>query len=309
MRINIYYKILIILGIIYFSVSAINYGQHIYDGLFELRLGTSNVIFQDVDPKDGQAAFIVYTKKIEKRISEKRGFNTTLKYHNYNTIDEIKKALRLNEIDVLSITTDQYFELVPEFELELFTAASQLNGIFTQYALIGNKSVGSSIDKFAGKRIDIPSVFNGFIPIKWLTLILKENIENYFRVVNFPETESSSIYNVFFGKSDCAIVRKSVLTTICELNPQLKNSIVEIELSPQILPSLLVYVKNADKKLLDLVLKESKELHLSDEGRTILKIFKATKIVEINKSDLESVKSIVNNYKNYIQNKKRSKKQ
>jgi ABC-type phosphate/phosphonate transport system substrate-binding protein len=286
-----------------------NFGQSSFNSPQILHLGYSNMVFQDIDPRDGNAALLAYAQQVEKRFFQKRGTKINLQTKIYSSLSDIKQALKLNEIDLLSVTTDQYFELLDEFELEPCLATVSYNNKFSQYILItSSKNDINNISDLKKKRIVLPKSSKGWLVEKWLNVKLarykQSFMENFFSSVNYLDKETNAIYDIYFEKAECAVVRKSVFNILCELNPQLNKSIKILETSEPVISHMLAYRKGSDQYLIKSVVQESNELHLSKEGKLILEIFKSTMIEKITDIDLHSAKLITEEYNALIKKRK-----
>jgi ABC-type phosphate/phosphonate transport system substrate-binding protein len=265
------------------------------------RLGYSNLVFQEIDPKDGNAALLVYSQQLEKQLAQKKGIKINLSAKIYYSLDEVREDLSKRNVDLFSVPADQYFELKHDFNLEPCLAVVSYDNIFTQYVIIA--SVESNIKKISdlkGKTFSIPANYRNSLAVKWLDVLLYRNklkdMENCFSNIKYLKNESNAVYNIFFDKTDCAIVRKSVFNTLVELNPQLKKAIVEIESSPEFVANVLAYIKDSPHSRMNLVIQESSELHLSKEGKSILEIFKSSRVEKITEADLQSTNLIVDEF-------------
>lgn len=264
-------------------------------------VGYSSLVFQDMDPRDGSAALIVYANQIKKNFSEKYKLSADFRAKVYYSIEEIKADLRDKKLNYLSVPTDQYFELKKSNELEPCLATVSHNNKFTQYVIIS--SAAGSIKKITdlkGKSVSIPKNFKGWLVEKWLDVVLNKNklknAESCFSSLKYLDSEAKAVYDVFFNKVDAAIVRKSVFTTLVEMNPQLEKSILFIESSPPILSHIVMYEKNSDLSVMEKIVRVTSELHLSKEGKQLLDIFKFNRLEKITEKDLKSVKDIVDEY-------------
>jgi len=265
------------------------------------RLGYSNLVFQEIDPKDGNAALLVYAQQLEKQLAKKKGIQISLKAKIYYSLDEVREDLSQKNVDLFSVPTDQYFELKHEFNLEPCLAVVSYDNIYTQYVIIASaKSSIKKVGDLKGKTFSIPTNYRDTFAEKWLSVLLYRNkfkdLESCFSSVKYIKNESNAVYNIFFDKTDCAIVRKSVFNTLVELNPQLKKSIVEVESSPEFVTNVLAYLKDSPHSRLPLVIQESAGLHLSKEGKSILEIFKSSRVETITEADLQSTKLIIDEF-------------
>ncbi len=269
----------------------------------------SNLVFQDIDARDANAALLVYVRQIEKNFYERRGFKVVLRAKIYYSIDEIKAGLLKNEFDLISVPSDQFFELKKFVDLEPCLKVVSSEETFSQYAFIASQIGGiSSFVDVKNKSFAMPTNYKNWLVEKWIEVLLHRNklrnIGNTFKSVNLFSTESKVVYDIFFSKIDCGVVRMSTLNTLFELNPQLKKSIKILSASPQFIPSILSYRKDNKANLLDLVIEEAKELHKTENGKSILKIFKAIRVDKSNISELQSVKLLLDEYNSIIKLKK-----
>jgi ABC-type phosphate/phosphonate transport system substrate-binding protein len=272
------------------------------------RLGYSNLVFQDIDPKDGNAALLIYAQQLEKQLAKKKGIQISLKAKIYYSLNEIREDLYHRNVDLFSVPTDQYFELKHEFNLEPCLAVVSYDNIYTQYIIITSAKSGiKKVGDLKGKTFSIPTNYRDTFAEKWLTVLLYRNklkdIGNCFGDVKYIKNESNAVYNIFFDKTDCAIVRKSVFNTLVELNPQLKKSIAEVESSPEFISNILAYLKDSPHSRLSLIIEEASELHLAKEGKSILEIFKSSRVGTITENDLQNTKLIVDEF-NSIKNRR-----
>lgn len=276
---------------------------------FVFNFAYSNLVFQDIDARDANAALLVYVRQIEKNFYQRRGFKVVLRAKIYNSIEEIKSGLLKNEFDLISVPSDQFFELNKFVDLEPCLKVVSSEEYFSQYALISSHLKGiNSIPDVKNKSFAIPLGYKDWLVEKWIDVLLRRNklngIEKTFNAVNLYNNESKVVYDIFFSKIDCGVVRISTLNTLFELNPQLKKSIKVLASSPQFIPSILSYRKDRKSELLDLVIEEAKELHKTENGRSILKIFKAIRVDKSNISELQSVKLLLDEYNSLLKPKR-----
>lgn len=265
------------------------------------RLGYSNLVFQEIDPKDGNAALLIYAQRLEKQLAQQKGIKINLKAKIYYSLDEVREDLSQRNVDLLSVPADQYFELKHDFNIEPCLAVVSYDNIFTKYIIIASakKSI-KKISDLKKKTFSIPNNYRQTLAVKWLDVLLYRNklkdLESCFENIKYVKNESNAVYNVFFDKTDCAIIRESVFHTLTELNPQLKETIVEIESSPEFISNVMAYLKDSPHSRLDLVIQESSELHLSKEGKSILEIFKSSRVEKITEADLQNTKLIIDEF-------------
>ncbi len=263
------------------------------DDKVKFTMGYSIFSFQEVSPIDASAAISVYAKlskeKIEKRLNKKIDFH----YFVYNSLNDIKEALDKNEVDLLSISFTEYRELKKQYRITPCIAPSASDNAYEQYYFLKrNDSNLTKTEDLIGKNLSVPNFKNHPMLEEWLFNLLAKaghrSINSAFRQVKVTENESSAIYNVFFGNSDCAVVRKSVYQAVCELNPQIKKTLSVFISSPSFIPIFSVVNENTNKVLIKAILDETKALQLTSQGKNILSIFKSESMIRINDDDLKA---------------------
>ena len=273
--------------------------QQNQDKYFYVRLGYSAFAFQDVSPVDASAAVKVYAEafkeRMEKRFNKPAVFISTI----YNSVDGIIEALQKNELDLISVLSTEYFQIKKHYDIYPFLAVTAKEDAFEQYCIIVRNEVNiKQITDFKSKSLSIPDPNYHPVIMEWLfNYLVKNNLPEpsitFNRIKTF-DRESNAVYDVFFKNSDCAIIRKSVYTTLCELNPQLKKSLSVFVTSVPMVLAFLAANALSDQELMKITVEEIKDFHLTPSGKNILNIFKAKKWIRISDQELKSVKEIIN---------------
>ena len=246
---KIFYSFTMVFVVVFYFFLYLNtYSQNEKNDQMNFRFGYSNVVFQDIDPNDGNAALLIYTRELEKIFYRKNKKNVSLTTKIFYSIDEIRNELNENKIDLLSITSDKFFEIKKEFNLVPCITTISGNDKFTEYIVISSaKKKIKQIGLLKGSTFSIPKNFENSIAEKWLNVVLHTNklksSEKFFGKILSVTNEKSAVYNVFFNKTDCAIVRESVFKTLSELNPQIENSLNIVEKSPRFIINVISYKK------------------------------------------------------------------
>jgi ABC-type phosphate/phosphonate transport system substrate-binding protein len=272
------------------------------------KMGYSTSIFQDIDPRDGNAAVYTYAETFRKKIKKERNLEVIFDSYVFNSIDEISDALKKRQISFIGLATNEYFLLQNDYKLIPCLASTTGDDVFSNYILIVNKESNiKDLKSLNGKTLALPSTnLHPLIKI-WLSNLLHQKglelYEKFFKKINSYDKESNTVHSVFFKNNDCGVVRLNSFTTLCELNPQLKKSIDIIEVSPKLLLSISCYSKGTDPELLNIMIAESQKLHRSASGKQILSVFKIEKVMEINENDLITTKQMYDYYQKNIRKK------
>ncbi len=273
----------------------------------QVKLGYSDLAFQDTKPQDANAAIYVWAETLKKTLYADLNLKLDLTASIYYSLDELKAALNKNELDILVLTSQQYFDLKEKYNLIPSLAGIIDDSPFLEYVLLTRKDSNfNNISDLRGKTLAQPKEkFNPLIDI-WLESLLKrkngETKKTFFKTARIEEKEPNAVYSVFFKKADCAIIQKSVFNTLCTLNPQFNSSLKIIATSPELLNIVTVYRKSSEKKVLDILHSLGANIQKTPEGQNIIKLFKIKRLVEITDKDLTSTKKLIDEY--YKSNKK-----
>lgn len=275
----------------------------------EIKMGYSIKVFHEANPRDANAAILLWADALIKNFYERYKRNTGLIPSIYNSLPEIESALQSKAIDMLILDSSEYFTLKDKYNLTPAVAGIIDDNIFSQYILLVRNESG--INKFSdltNKNLSQPSDKHNPLLTKWLDKLLIDNNkptrDEFFNKIIFDETDAKAVYSLFFKKSDCAIVQKSVYNTLCALNPQIGKTLKIIDSSPNLVLSFASYRKDADTSSIKLFYDVAKNINSSKEGSNILKLFKTKRLVEITDKDLYETKQLLNS----AQDKKRKKK-
>jgi ABC-type phosphate/phosphonate transport system substrate-binding protein len=265
---------------------------------FRLQMGYSISSFQDIEAIDVSAAVSVYVNmfrdRVQKRLKKDIAFDSKI----YNSIKEMSNALNNKEVDLLSISVYEYYLLNKLADITPCLTVTNNEEAAEQYCILTRNDL--SIKKFSdliGKILSVPTFKNHPMLEEWLFNLLAKNklseINKTFRKVIFNDKESNAVYDVFFKKSDLAIVRKSVYDVLCGLNPQLKNLLAVFAVSKPMILSFTVSNNKSNPEIIKIVIDEARSLHITPGGKNILNIFKAKKTVKIDEADLKYSKEIM----------------
>ncbi|KPA15044.1 ABC transporter substrate-binding protein, partial [Candidatus Magnetomorum sp. HK-1] len=178
--------------------------------------------FADADLSFAQGALDLWGKKIGQRA----GFDS--KCFMFDTIDILSEKIRNNEIDIASTSSVDYIRLKKTLDIELLYTRIKNGKLKDSYYVLGRKDANiSTISQLKGKRIILNK--SDILGKYYLnTLLLKEfqkEIPDIFSSIDYQEKSSQNLYSLFFGKADVCVVFKNTFDLLCDLNPQIKESV------------------------------------------------------------------------------------
>ena len=266
------------------------------------RMGYSVSSFQEVNPTDAAAAISIYVASFRRNAEKIINKNITFDYSIFHSLEDIKRALNKNEVNLLSISISDYYDLKKTYRLIPFVASSNNNNAYEQYCIIVRKDLHvKNVVDLMQKKISLPQFQNHPLLEEWINSIIVENnlppLQKMFSSLIYSEKESNTIYDVFFHRTDCGVSKKTVFDAACELNPQIKNQLEVVILSPLMILQISVLTENTESELKKMIHEVTENLQNTPEGRNILRIFKAKKFVDLKEADLESSLELIAKYR------------
>ncbi|MFA7227710.1 MAG: PhnD/SsuA/transferrin family substrate-binding protein [Melioribacteraceae bacterium] len=300
-------KILVITLLILPGIHSVDCQSNQPAGNYDLPviLGYSSIVFRDSKPQDANAAILVWTEELRRKLYLDFRQKIDLSPYIFYSFQEIKSALDEDKVDILALSTPEYFALKDRYNLLPAVAGIVDDAPYSQYVLLVRKASGfTNINDLYKKTLSQPSDMYHPLIKMWVGSILGKNFrankDTFFEKINAEEKESNAVYSVFFNKTDCAIVQKDVFKTLCSLNPQISNSLKIIETSPELISLINVYRKKSESRVKEILSWLANNIHKSAEGQNIVKLFKVKRLVEITDKELVSTKKLIDEYNKNI---------
>lgn len=125
----------------------------------------------------------------------------------------------------------------------------------------------------------------------------KVSSDKLLKIIKYEDKERTVLLNVFFGKTDYAIVTKDAWDVMLEFNPSLKKRIEVLEESENIfLPFIGFFSKDAHKKSVEVFFKVSSNLEDLNGGKRIIKMLNFNSIFKVDEKMLLKLDNYHNEY-------------
>jgi len=234
-----------------------------------IKVGVYNATAIGVSATDLKIGLEVWVREMTKS----QGFESTVYY--YDDISKMAEDFKNGVIDG-AIATPLSF--VKHFDSSLLLPGisgykSDKRLASTLYVLVRKEDRSKPLRDILEKRISIPKVAEGS-RIYIETLSLENGIGKKPHFLDTPNGQRA-IFNLFFKKSDMAVVSASEFNTACELNPQLKERLAIVKKRNLFVENLLFFRKGMDREFYEYVLKNAIDLPKSKRGREVMILFKA----------------------------------
>ena len=255
------------------SASATSNGPRI-----PFRLALSHRLFLNLNENDARAAVKAWSELVagQSRMEVVGGPQVL-------ESDEIVRAIANHLVDGFSITTPEYAKLERFVDPVIFLDdATAKNGI--EYLLLVRQDSG--IPDLAGLRgrslLAFDHVSMTLAPA-WLETTLAaaslEAADRFFGRAAKSTQVSQAVLPVFFGRADACLVTRRAFDTMCELNPQLRQRLRILAVSPPVVAALMGAHKDAPFEIKTNLRKALLELNQTPAGLQILTLFQSQRIV------------------------------
>lgn len=253
-----------------------------------VHIGYSIELFNEVDINDALVAIQLWTDQLLKE------FKDVYKVENkiYNSNIEIIDAYNNKKVDIISLLSVSYFELIGEINLDPLLSSNQTGISGYEYVILSRKeSQVVSISDLEDKSIILtPSNFSKVSEI-WLKSKTKE-ISTFFSKFSRATKPSQAILSVFFKKFDACLVPYFTFETMAELNPQIKNELTIVEKSEPLLNGMVCIRKSLDNQVKEDFLQFIENLQISTSGKLLTSLFGVLELKPYDKIILNKTKKI-----------------
>jgi hypothetical protein len=222
-------------------------------------------------------------------------YNGKLVIEFYDTSNTLYSALKNNELDMIVLDLPFFFKNKDDIlkNTDNFWSLKMTSIKYPQYYLIGKKYLNAkSFKDIKGKTISLKKGDLG--ASVWLDKNSlhsnKSSSKKSLKSILLKKKESTAILNVFFNKSDFAIIRKEAWDIVSELNPSIKKKVVIINKSRKIhIPFIGVFRKNATNMSIDAFFKLSKDLKKLQGSSQIIELLKFNSLFRVNDNSLKDL--------------------
>lgn len=226
----------------------------------------------------------------------------------YDNPKPLYEDFKKNKLDMAVVNLPFFFENRTSIEKHSnhIWSLSIDNKKFNQYYLIANKK--QKLKGFSSLKRKTLAIKKGDETAKiWLDKkSYKKNrvsSDKLLKQVKYESKERTVLLNVFFGKTDYAIVTKAAWDIMLEFNPTLKKRIEILEKSENIfLPFIGFFSKNAHEKSVEVFFKVSGNLEELSGGERIIKMLNFNSIFKV---DDKMLLKLDNYYSEYFKLKEK----
>jgi hypothetical protein len=216
----------------------------------------------------------------------------------YDDITAMRRALDRTEVNFISAPGMELAEVFAPDEIRAGYARRR-HGVEEGIALL--VASNSGIRNFAdlrGKRVSrlnhdrLSDIFLETQCLKTAGLVCRDYMQ-----VNEEKRDIQSVYNVFFGRADAALVSLATLRTAIELNPQVGQRarvLLDWRASALMFGMMTRYTQDSYRQL---ILNSVKEAMRTPRGRQILELFKTDYLEPVDADALKPYWALLREYR------------
>ncbi|WP_321468723.1 PhnD/SsuA/transferrin family substrate-binding protein [Halarcobacter sp.] len=224
---------------------------------------------------------------------KKNGGKATVNF--YEDERKLFKDLKKNKLDMVVLTAPYFFKNKEDIykHAKDFWSLDFGSGKYIYYYLIGkNDTEYRSFKNLKNKTLSIQ--VNDGIGKVWLDKniyeINKVKAEKILKKLKYEEKESSVVLNVYFDKSDYAIINKRVWDDMLALNPSIVKKVKIIEKTDiGQLNSIGLFSKNTKQIIVDSVFKIGLGMKEDEGYKNVIDILENISMYKLEKTDLDDL--------------------
>lgn len=248
-----------------------------------IRLGLSDTLFDDLNENDARAAVRAWAESVAAASHmEVEGASQLMRS------EEIVHAISDHLIDGFSITAPEYAKVARFVDPLIFTdGVNATTGV--EYVLLVKQDSG--IHDLAGLRGHSLLAYQHAsmcLAPAWLeTLLAGSNfdaVDRFFSRVTKSTKVAQSVLPVYFGAADACLVTRRAFDTMSELNPQLRQKLRVVAVSPKVLAAFVGVHKDSSEELKSRFREALMRMSGSPSGHQILTLFQCDRIVAVDAS-------------------------
>ncbi len=228
-----------------------------------------------------------------------KGYSMKIKV--YANTEQIVKLITEKKIIGYFGSTKLLLDNVEKFNMNLLFTPVLSEKVMQRYVLLVRKDSGiDNISKL--HKLSISYCAADEVGVLYLQKLLSDKklgeIDTFFKKLVIKKNPNLDISAVFFKETQAALALEADFTVASELNPQLKQQLVIIEISPEYINNLIAISNDIDKPMS----KSDIETHIMNLGnavrsKTLMRSYNYGSMRKIKSDDLNSVRELVNSLK------------
>ena len=257
-----------------------------------LRAGFPVYAFSGVELNDAEVSSSFYLKKMTESVG--------MRYQSriYKDKGQLREDMISGLLDFVMLTPPDLSD--PEIEKKFEPILVPVRGeVATEkfVLLVHRDSNLNTPADLAGKNLLMFSGSDSVLEFNWLDRELAKAglppSKQHFKTIEYPQGATKSVLPVFFRKADACLVSESVFTLISKLNPQVKQRLIPLLTSEELLTTVLAIRRGYSMENREKLIKIASSLNDSTDGKQILLLTKIDRVVLFEPGMMESSMALV----------------
>lgn len=263
-----------------------------------IRLGIGPNTWTGVNENDAEAAIRAWARSILAR----EGIRADAEVRRFNRPEGLAEAFGAGQLDCAALGTPDFLSIEARVGADSFYAAEREGEIAVRYVLLVRKNGAIHAWRdLRGRRLIIPRTIETCLARAWLDLTcrglgLGGGIDALCRVREVDKP-MHAILPVFFGQADAGLVTSNAFQVAAELNPQLRQRLGVLAVSPPVIPTVFIVNQTAGSSMVPVIERAIPRLPRDPKGRQILALWQCDAIVRRPLSGLEATRDLWRRWK------------
>jgi phosphonate transport system substrate-binding protein len=254
-----------------------------------LRFAFSVGVLGEVNPNDAKASIIAWGKAL----MGSRTIAADIQPSIFDRIEDLFGALQNGQLDGAAMMMDEFQARPAALEPEAVYLSMKNGKATEQYVLLVHRSSGiSNLAGLKGRNIEIQKSNRTSLVTPWLETSLSSQglglPNGFFGKIECVQKVSRVILRVFFHQTDACIATQAAFETMCELNPQLRQDLSVVGISPEVVPGVFFLRPGFAGGLRQELEAAMLSLHETVAGRQVLIVFQGDRMGKHPLTSLES---------------------
>ncbi|MES9971567.1 MAG: PhnD/SsuA/transferrin family substrate-binding protein [Candidatus Thiodiazotropha sp.] len=239
----------------------------------------------------------IATNMLIKQIFSQIGMQAVIK--TYKDGETLRNDLSGNRIDAVFVNIFDYFRMEHLVNTDyLYSLTIGPNPYQKTLLITQKKDRIRKIEDLQGKSISIPRghfLGNYYLDVELLKRGLPDSTK-FFSNIEETVDINSAVIDLFFGKTDCALVTEFTFKLAAEMNSQINNNLEILLASKEMVPQIIALNKNISPPVFQRVDSHLIKIHKNPRVRKLLTLFRASNIVKLNLDNIKESRRLFSEY-------------
>ncbi len=259
-----------------------------------LVVGYSRKLFINVDINDARAATKAWAEMIIKKTAKFEKSDTVI----LDDVSSIEKLVTAKGVDLIVMRPEEFIVIGNKTSIVPIFVPDFGKYFYSQYVLLVRSDRGIvKLSELRHKKLIRESGQSGDIPSLWLdTFLMRQGLgeaKDFFTGNKGVSKAAQAILPVFFKQVDVALAERNSFDVMVELNPQLGKELKVLATSQNFLGAVLCLRKEFFEMYKEDIEDALDSLHKDPQGKQILMLFRANKLVPFKYEYLNSMDALL----------------